>query len=50
VARPDDSKQVKADVKKLAKKRDKRAKKLFAPSEKQMFKHFLSNIKEKFFG
>lgn len=50
VARPDDSAQVKADVKKLAKKREKRAKKLFASSEKQTFKHLLSNIKQKFFS
>lgn len=50
VARPDDSAQVKADVRKLAKKREKRAKKLFDTSEKKTVKHLLSNIKEKFFS
>ena len=50
VARPDESSQVKADVKKLAKKRDKRAKKVFVTSEKQTFRNFLSHIKNKFFS
>jgi hypothetical protein len=50
VARPEDSDQVKADVRKLAKKREKRAKKLFASSQRKTLKDILSNIKQKFFN
>ncbi len=46
VARPKDSEQVKADVKKLAKKREKRAKKLFKAHERQSFIQKLLNIKK----
>ncbi len=50
VARPNDSEQVKADVKKLAKKRDKRAKKLFKTPEKTSFRQKLLSLKDKLFN
>jgi len=50
VARPNDSEQVKADVKKLAKKREKRAKKLFKAHEQQSFKQKLASIKTSLLG
>ena len=50
VARPEDSVKVKSDVKKLAKKRERRAKKLFGGSRKNPLQQFLSDIKSKFFN
>lgn len=50
VARPNDSEQVKADVRKLAKKREKRAKKLFKTSEKTSFGQKLLSLKDKLFN
>lgn len=47
VARPSDSEQVKADVKKLAKKRERRAKKLFKSDGKQSVTHLLVSFKTK---
>ncbi len=45
VARPHDSEQVKADVRKLAKKREKRAKKLFKANEPSSIQQKLAGIK-----
>jgi len=50
VARPNDSEQVKADVRKLAKKREKRAKKLFNTPEKTSFRQKLLSLKDKLFN
>ncbi len=47
VARPHDSDQVKADVRKLAKKREKRAKKLFKSHEQQSVRQKLADIKSR---
>lgn len=47
VARPSDSEQVKADVKKLAKKRERRAKKLFKSDGKQSVTQLLVSFKTK---
>lgn len=47
VARPHDSDQVKADVRKLAKKREKRAKKLFKSHEQQSARQKLADIKSR---
>ncbi len=49
VARPHDSNKVKAQARKLAKKRDKRAKKLLASSRKKPFVNFFTDLKEKLF-
>ena len=49
VARPHDSEQVKAEVRKLAKKREKRAKKLFKAHEKSSVKQRLVDIKSRLF-
>lgn len=50
VARPQDSARVKANVKKMAKKREKRAKKLFGDSKKKSLQQFLNDFKAKFFS
>ncbi|MES1988841.1 MAG: 2OG-Fe(II) oxygenase [Pseudomonadota bacterium] len=50
VARPNDSEQVKADVRKLAKKREKRAKKLFNTPEKTSLRQKLLSLKDKLFN
>lgn len=50
VARPNDSNKVKADVKKLAQKREKRAKRMFSDKKEASFKGFLNSIKKKFFN
>jgi hypothetical protein len=50
VARPNDTEQVKAEVTKLAKKRQKRAKKLFNTTRKRSLKEKLMNLKISFFN
>jgi hypothetical protein len=50
VARPSDSEQVKSEVRKLAKKREKRAKKLFKSKEKMSFGQVLQKLKSKLFN
>lgn len=50
VARPNDTERIKAEVKKLGKKREKRAQKLFGANQHSAFRRVLENIKKKIFG